>query len=208
MSFTAVPQRTTRLARSVLAVPGSNTRFIEKAPKSHADQIFFDLEDAVAPDQKERARSLVIEALNDLDFAGKSVSVRINGLDTPYMYRDVVDVVEQAGAKLDLILIPKVGTAADIYAVDMLLTQIETAKKINKRIGIELLVETPVGLRNIDAIAAASPRNEAILFGSGAAGEPTAQDWADLLGTIHYEVVTSPRGRVLRAYRGGDANGR
>ena len=205
MSFTAVPQRTTRLARSVLAVPGSNTRFIEKAPKSQADQIFFDLEDAVAPDQKKRARSLVIEALNDLDFTGKTVSVRINGLDTPYMYRDVVDVVEQAGAKLDLILIPKVGTAADIYAVDMLLTQIETAKKINKRIGIELLVETPLGLRNIDAIAAASPRNEAILFGSA---DYAASSGAQITGiggpNPDYHVLTGKAGDEDRQAHWGD----
>ena len=166
MSFATVPQRTVRLNRSTLAVPGSNLRFIEKAPSSQADVIFFDLEDAVAPDQKDQARRNVVQALNDLDFGGKAVSVRINGLDTPYMYRDVVDLVEQAGRHLDLILVPKVGTAADIYAVDMLLTQIEAARAIGKRIGIEILIETPLGLRNIDAIAAASPRNEAMLFGS------------------------------------------
>ena len=166
MSFTTVAPRTARLNRSELAVPGSNLRFIEKAPSSQADVIFFDLEDAVAPDQKEQARRNVIQALNDMDFGAKAISVRINGLDTPYMYRDVVDLVEQAGRHLDMILVPKVGTAADIYAVDMLLTQIEAAKAIPKRIGIEILIETPLGLRNIDAIAGASPRNEAILFGS------------------------------------------
>ncbi len=103
MSFTTIPTATPRLNRSTLAVPGSNPRFIEKAAASAADVIFFDLEDSVAPDQKEQARKDVIAALNDLDFGGKSVSVRINGLDTHYMYRDVVDLVEQAGNKLDLI---------------------------------------------------------------------------------------------------------
>ncbi|MBF0110941.1 MAG: CoA ester lyase [Magnetococcales bacterium] len=166
MSFTTIPQRRQRLNRSTLAVPGSKPRFIEKAATSAADVIFFDLEDSVPPDHKEQARKDVIAALNDLDFAGKSLSVRINGLDTHYMYRDVVDLVEQAGNKLDLILVPKVGCAADIYAVDMLLTQIERAKGIKKRIGIEMLIETPLGMQNIDAIAAASPRNETILFGS------------------------------------------
>ena len=166
MSFKTIPVRTRRLNRSTLAVPGAKPKFFEKAAAGAADVVFFDLEDSVPPDLKEEARKNVIAALNDLDFSGKSVSVRINGLDTHYMYRDVVDVVEQAGNKLDLILVPKVGCAADIYAVDMLLTQIEQAKGIKKRIGLELLVETPLGLHNIDEIAAASPRNESILFGS------------------------------------------
>ena len=166
MSFQTIPARTQRLNRSTLAVPGAKPKFFEKAAAGAADVVFFDLEDSVPPDLKAQARKDVIAALNDLDFSSKSVSVRINGLDTHYMYRDVVDVVEQAGHKLDLILVPKVGCAADIYAVDMLLTQIEQAKGIKKRIGIELLVETPLGLQNIDEIAAASPRNESILFGS------------------------------------------
>jgi malyl-CoA/(S)-citramalyl-CoA lyase len=166
VSFKTIPVRTRRLNRSTLAVPGAKPKFFEKAAAGAADVVFFDLEDSVPPDLKEEARKNVIAALNDLDFSGKSVSVRINGLDTHYMYRDVVDVVEQAGSRLDLILVPKVGCAADIYAVDMLLTQIEQAKGIKKRIGLELLVETPLGLHNIDEIAAASPRNESILFGS------------------------------------------
>jgi malyl-CoA/(S)-citramalyl-CoA lyase len=166
MSFTTLPTSIPRLNRSTLAVPGSNPRFIEKAASSAADVIFFDLEDSVSPDKKDQARKDVIAALNDLDFGDKSISVRINGLDTHYMYRDVVDLVEQAGNRLDLILVPKVGTAADIYAVDMLLTQIERAKGIKKRIGIEMLIETPLGIQNIYEIAGASPRNESMLFGS------------------------------------------
>jgi len=166
MSFKTIPIRTTRLNRSMLAVPGAKPKFFEKAAAGAADVIFFDLEDSVPPDQKAQARKDVIAALNDLDFRGKSVSVRINGLDTHYMYRDLVDVVEQAGNRLDLILVPKVGCAADIYAVDMLLTQIEQAKGIKKRIGLELLIEIPLVLRNIGEIAAASPRNESIIFGS------------------------------------------
>jgi len=166
MSFKTIPIRTPRLNRSTLAVPGAKPKFFEKASAGPADVIFFDLEDSVPPDQKAQARKDVIDALNDLDFRGKSISVRINGLDTHYMYRDLVDVVEQAGSRLDLILVPKVGCAADIYALDMLLTQIEQAKGIKKRIGLELLIETPLGLRNIGEIAAASPRNESIIFGS------------------------------------------
>jgi malyl-CoA/(S)-citramalyl-CoA lyase len=166
MSFKAVPVRKPRLNRSTLAVPGSKPGYFEKAAAGAADVVFFDLEDSVPPDKKGQARKDVIAAVNDLDFNGKSISVRINGLDTHFMYRDLVDLAEQAGSFLDLILVPKVGCAADIYAVDMLLTQIEQAKGIRKPIGIELLVETPLGMQDIDEIAAASPRNESILFGS------------------------------------------
>src|SRR5919206_1602499 len=122
MSFTLIEQAPARLNRSELAVPGSSPQFFEKAAKGAADVIFLDLEDAVAPDDKEKARKNIIEALNDLDWGTKTMSLRINGLDTHYMYRDVVDVVEQAGHRLDLVMIPKVGTPSDVYAVDMLLT--------------------------------------------------------------------------------------
>lgn len=167
MSFTLIEQCPTRLQRSELAVPGSNRRFIEKATSSAADVVFIDLEDAVAPSEKERARRNAIEALNELDWGDRTISMRINGLDTPYMYRDVVDVLEQAVDRLDLLMIPKVGTAADIYGLDMLVSQIEQAKGYTKRIGFELLVETALGMQNIHQIAAASRRNESIVFGSG-----------------------------------------
>lgn len=165
MSFTQVRQATPRLNRCELAVPGSNTKLFDKAAKSAADVIFLDLEDAVAPDDKPQARKNVVQAINDIAWGSKTVSVRINGLDTHYAYRDVVDVVEQAGHKLDLIMVPKVGTAADVYAVDMLLTQIETAMGIKRRIGLELIIETALGMQNIGEIAAASPRNESLHFG-------------------------------------------
>lgn len=165
MSFTIVKQATPRLHRSELAVPGSHPKFFEKAAKSVADVVFLDLEDAVAPDEKEQARKNVIAALNEIDWGEKTMTVRVNGLDTHYMYRDVVDVVEKAGARLDLIMIPKVGTAADVYAVDMLVTQIETAMGYEKRIGFSLLIETALGMMNVDAVAGASPRNEALHFG-------------------------------------------
>jgi len=165
MSFKIVEQCTPRLNRSELAVPGSNPKFLQKAPSSPADVIFLDLEDAVAPPDKEQARKNVIQALHEQDWGGRTMSVRINGLDTHYCYRDVVDVVEQAGDKLDLIMIPKVGTAADVYAIDMLVTQIEQAKGYKKRIGFELIIETALGMMNIDEIAGASPRNESLHFG-------------------------------------------
>jgi len=165
MSFQSIEPGTVRLNRSELAVPGSQVEMFEKAAKSAVDVVFLDLEDAVAPDEKVQARKNIIEALNDIDWGDKAVSVRINGLDTHYMYRDVVDVVEQAGKRLDLIMIPKVGNAADVYALDMLVTQIEAAKGYPKRIGFEHIIETALGMQNVAEIAAASKRNESLHFG-------------------------------------------
>lgn len=164
MSFTIIEQATPRLHRSELAVPGSNPGMFEKAAKSAADIIFLDCEDAVAPDDKEQARKNIIEGLNDIDWGTKTMMVRINGLDTHYMYRDVVDIVE-ACPRLDMILIPKAGTAADVYAVNMMVTQIEAAKKRDKRIGFEVLIETALGMANVEAIAQSSKRLEAMSFG-------------------------------------------
>jgi citrate lyase beta subunit len=167
MSFTLHPLRKARLQRSELAVPGSNPTMIDRAIKSAADYIFLDCEDAVAPPEKEQARKNIIQALNDLDWkgAGKTVSVRINGLDTHYMYRDVVDIMEQAGHKLDTILVPKVGVPADLYAVETIMSQIEVAKGIKHRVGTEALIETPLGMANVEAIASANSRCEAMHFG-------------------------------------------
>jgi len=165
MSFHVIEQARARLNRSELAVPGSQANMFAKAAESDADVIFLDLEDAVAPDEKAQARKNIIVALNEMDWGSKTMSIRINGLDTHYMYRDVVDIVEQAGERLDLIMIPKVGTAADVYAVDMLVTQIEDAKGYEKRIGFEHIIETALGMQNVSEIAAASKRNESLHFG-------------------------------------------
>ena len=164
MSFTTIEQATPRLHRSELAVPGSNPALFEKAAVSSADIIFLDVEDAVAPDDKEQARRNIIQGLNDIDWGQKTLMVRINGLDTHYMYRDVVEIVE-ACPRLDMLLIPKVGVPADVYAIDMLVTQIETAKKRTKRLGFEVLIETALGMANVEAIAQASRRLEAMSFG-------------------------------------------
>ena len=168
MSHTSYKQISPRLQRSELAVPGSNFKMMEKASNSDADYVFLDLEDAVAPPDKIAARANVIRALRELDWkaSGKTVSVRINGLDTPYMYRDMVDVVEQAGSFLDTVLVPKAGTAADLYAVEMMLSQIEQAKGIERNIGLEALIETALGMANVESIAASVPRRlEALHFG-------------------------------------------
>lgn len=167
MSHTQYAPARPRLQRSELAVPGSNVKLFEKALNGAADYVFLDLEDAVAPDDKVPARANIIQALNDLDWAGngKTTSIRINGIDTHYMYRDVVEVVEQAGHRLDTILIPKVGTPSDVYLIDALVTQIEQAMGIEHRIGLEVLIETALGMANVEAIAQASPRLEAMHFG-------------------------------------------
>ena len=167
MSFKYYKPAKSRLQRSELAVPGSSPEMFEKALNSKADYIFLDLEDAVSPMDKISARQNVIKALKDINWreGGKTISVRINSPDTHYMYRDLVDIVEEVGEKLDTILLPKAGTASDVYMVDCLLTQIETSKKFKNKIGIECLIETALGMSNIKEIAKSSERLEALHFG-------------------------------------------
>jgi citrate lyase beta subunit len=167
MSHQYYKPATTRLQRSELAVPGSSPKMFEKALNSNADYIFLDLEDAVSPNDKLTARENIIKALKEINWKekGKTISIRINSLDTHYMYRDVIDIVEQVGERIDTILIPKVGTDSDVYMVDCLLTQIETSKKIKNKIGLECLIETALGMSNIKEIAKSSDRLEALHFG-------------------------------------------
>ncbi len=170
MSHTLYTAPVQRVQRCELAVPGTSPEFFEKAMKSGADFIFLDLEDAVAPDDKLQARKNIIEAINDLDWKGHgvTVSVRINGLDTQYMVRDVVDLVEQAGDKIDTILIPKVGVYSDVYMVEAMLNQLEMQQGLKNRIGIEALIETALGMANVEDIAkqgALGGRLEALHFG-------------------------------------------
>ncbi len=205
MSFTIVEQATARLNRSELAVPGSNPALFEKAAASAADVVFLDLEDAVAPDDKVQARKNIIEALNDIDWGTKTLSVRINGLDTHYMYRDVVDIIEQGGERLDMFMIPKAGTAADVYAVDMLVTQCEDAVGRKKRIGFEHIIETALGMANVDAIAAASKRNESLHFGVADYAASTKSRTTVIGGpNALYGVLTDPVEGQDRDYHWGD----
>ncbi len=205
MSFHPIDQAPARLNRSELAVPGSQPQMFEKASQSDADVIFLDMEDAVAPDDKAQARKNIIKALNDIDWGKKSMSIRINGLDTHYMYRDVVDVVEQAGERLDLIMIPKVGTAADVYAIDMLVTQIEDAKGFKKRIGFEHIIETALGMQNVTEIAGASTRNESLHFGVADYAASTRAR-TTIIGGVNpdYSVLTDPLDDNSRAVHWGD----
>ena len=167
MSHTLFPLRHPRLQRSTLAVPASNTAMIDKAAESAADVVFLDLEDAVAPPDKPQARKNAIQALNDIDWGskGKTVSVRINGLDTHYMYRDVVDIMEQAGDRVHMLLVPKVGVPADLYMVDAMVNQIEQGRGLTTRVGLEALIETALGMANVEAIAQFGGRLEALHFG-------------------------------------------
>lgn len=165
MSFHLPPEPVSRPNRSQLFVPGIRPELFEKAAKSSADVVNLDLEDSVAPSKKDEARSNVIEAINDIDWGGKSLSVRINGLDTQYCYRDVIDVLEKTRDRLDMIMIPKAGTAADLYAIDMLVTQVETAKGRRKPIKFEIIMETALGLANLKEIVTGSPRLESVHFG-------------------------------------------
>jgi malyl-CoA/(S)-citramalyl-CoA lyase len=137
-----------RLHRSELAVPGSNPRMLEKAPGAGADIVFLDLEDAVAPDDKAQARANIIAALKTYDWSACAVSIRMNGLDTHYAYRDLVDIVEACGDRIDTILIPKVGSAADVYFVATLLSQIEASKGY-RPINLHVLIETAMGMANV-----------------------------------------------------------
>jgi len=187
MSFTLIEQATPRLHRSELAVPGSSPDLFEKAARSAADIIFLDCEDAVAPDDKEKARKNIVAGLNDVDWGHKTMMVRINGLDTHYMYRDVIDIVE-ACPRLDMILIPKAGVAADVYALDMLVTQIEAAKQRTKRIGFEVLIETALGMANVEAIAQSSKRLEAMSFGVADYAASTRAR-TTVIGGVHKDSV-------------------
>lgn len=166
MSFRVQPSPVARLNRCQLFGPGSRPALFEKMAASAADVINLDLEDSVAPDDKPAARRNVIEAIGDIDWGRKTLSVRINGLDTPYWYRDVVELVEQAGDRLDQIMIPKVGNAGDLYAVDALVSAIEAAKGRQKRISFEVIIETAAGLAHVNEIAGASPRLQAMSLGA------------------------------------------
>ncbi|MGH6877386.1 MAG: HpcH/HpaI aldolase/citrate lyase family protein [Rhizomicrobium sp.] len=167
MSFTQIVRRgAPRLYRSKLFVPGSRPALFEKAAAGAADVVCLDLEDSVAPADKDGARDNVVAALNDVDWHDKLVTARINGLDTQWCYRDVLALVERGGERLDAIMVPKVGNASDLYAIDMLITQASQAAHRAKHIGLEAIIETVAGLTNIDAIAGASARLESLHFGA------------------------------------------
>lgn len=157
----------TRLTRSQLFVPASKPAMIPKAAASAADAVCIDLEDSVTPADKEESRANVIGALKEIDFGRRVRMFRINALDTPFAYRDLVDIVEAAGDRIDIVMIPKVGSARDVEFVDTLLTQIEANTRMTRAIGLEAQIETASGFLHAAEIASASPRLEALIFGAG-----------------------------------------
>src|ERR1700754_3623495 len=203
-----------RSRRTCHAVPGSNERFIAKAVDLEADEVFLDLEDAVAPGEKDSARERVIAALRDLDFGAKTVVVRVNGTDTPHYYRDLIAVVERAGTHLDAIMLPKVRTPGDVEMTAKLLTQIELANDLEVgRIGIEAQIEDATGLLACESIAAASRRMQTLIFGPGdysaAVGIPVttiggAPDGypGDHLNYVYSRLVVAARAAGIQAIDG------
>ena len=194
-----------RLHRSELAVPASNARALEKAPSLGADIVFLDLEDAVAPEDKETAREQAISALHDLDWSGCSVSVRINGLDTHWCYRDVVEVMERAGDRVDTLLIPKVGSPSDVEFVATLCSQIEQARGLPP-VNLHLLIETAAGMTNVEAIARAVPdRLEAMVFGVADYAASVQARTTNMGGANRdYAVLTDADDRGDRSSHWGD----
>jgi malyl-CoA/(S)-citramalyl-CoA lyase len=200
MSFKVQPAPPARPNRCQLFGPGSRPAIFEKMAASAADVINLDLEDAVAPGDKASARKNVIEGINDVDWGGKTLSVRINGLDTEYWYRDVVDVLEQAGERLDLIMIPKVGNAGDIYAVDALVSAIEMAKGRKKRIGFEVIIETAAGLAHVEEIAMSSPRMQTMSLGAADYAASMGMQTTGIGGTqANYYMLDDADGAAPRA---------
>ncbi|MBX6341012.1 MAG: CoA ester lyase [Thermomicrobiaceae bacterium] len=209
-----------RVERSVLAVPASNWRMIEKGVASGADVVLLDLEDAVAPEAKAEARQSVARALCELDWGRSARAYRVNALDTPYFYRDLIDVVEAAGDRLDLVILPKVNRPEDVYLVDTLLSQIEASRGLTRPIGIEAQIETAEGLVNCERIVATSLRLEAIVFGPGdyaasvrmpvaAIGAPDEWDALYPGHRFHYpmhRILAAGRAAGLRVIDGPYAN--
>jgi citrate lyase subunit beta/citryl-CoA lyase len=206
--------RPARSRRTCHAVPGSSERFLAKAPELDADEVFLDLEDAVAPSAKEEARWRVIQALKETDFGPKTVVVRVNATDTPHYYRDLIGVVEQAGDRLDAIMLPKVRTPGDVEMTDKLLTQIELSVALEPgRIGIEAQIEDAAGLIACEAIATASARMETLIFGPGdysaAVGIPVTTIGAappgypgDHLNYVYSRLVVAARAAGIQAIDG------
>ncbi len=204
MAHRPFPQPPPRLQRSELAVPASSPHFFEKAARGDADVIFLDLEDAVSNDKKDRARDMAVQALNEIDWGNKTMAVRVNSLDTPWAYRDIIAVAEHC-PRLDMILLPKAGVAADIYVVETLLNGIEATIGRHTPIGIEALIETALGLSNVESIAAASPRLEALIFGVGDF-TLSVQARDPLTGgpNPRYSVLTAPEADGSRSRHWGD----
>jgi malyl-CoA/(S)-citramalyl-CoA lyase len=194
MSFTVQPSPPARPNRCQLFGPGSRPELFEKMAASAADVVNLDLEDSVAPSDKAAARANVVKAINGIDWGRKTLSVRINGLDTPYWVRDVVDLMEQTNGRLDLIMIPKAGNAKDVYAVDAMVSAIEQEKLRDKRLGLEVIIETAAGLAHVEEIAASSPRMQAMSLGPADYAAFMGMQTTAIGGTqANYYMIEDPR---------------
>lgn len=204
-SFTKIVPAPDRLNRAELYVPGTQKKIIPKAAKSAADIVVMDLEDSVAPSEKDQARANVIDALKNVDFGNKTVCVRINSCDSQFQYKDITQIIEQAGERCDIFIIPMVGVAADVYGVDMLTTQVEQAVGRKKQIGFGMIIETPLGMSNVHEIAKASKRNESLHFGVADYAASTRSRTTNIGGpNPKYGVLTDKDGDKPRDYFWGD----
>ena len=209
-------ERPVRLMRSMLFVPGSRPAMFAKAAASQADAVCLDLEDSVLPDDKVTARANVVRALQEIDFGARVRMVRINSLDTEYADRDLMDVLEAAGERVDLVMVPKVGSAADVTFVADVIARIEDARTLPNRIGIEAQIESAAGFLYVREIASASPRLESLIFGPGdfaasmqmpasAIGELDAHDAAypgHRFHAVMLTIVAAARANGLRCMDG------
>ncbi|MBL1436225.1 MAG: L-malyl-CoA/beta-methylmalyl-CoA lyase [Rhodobacteraceae bacterium] len=194
MSFKVQPASPAQPNRCQLFGPGSRPAIFEKMAASAADVVNLDLEDSVAPSDKAQARANVIKAVNEIDWGNKTLSVRINGLDTEFWYKDVVDLLEQTNGRLDQIMIPKVGNASDVYAVDALVSAIEMSKRAEKAIKFEVIIETAAGLAHVEEIAAASPRMNAMSLGAADYAASMGMQTTGIGGTQEAYYMRTPDG--------------
>jgi malyl-CoA/(S)-citramalyl-CoA lyase len=204
VSFTLPPSPPARPNRCQLFGPGSRPELFPKMAASAADVINLDLEDSVPPADKPAARANIVKAIDEIDWGAKTLSVRINGLDTEFWYRDIVDILEQAGDRIDLFMIPKVGTPADLYAVDALITAVEAAKGRSKRVGLEVIIETALGFANVREIAAGSPRLQAMSLGAADFAASMGMQTTGIGGTQDGYYMLPPSDEVSRPHVYGD----
>lgn len=196
-------QRPKRARRSQLSVPGSSEKMLQKGAESNADHVFCDLEDAVAPSVKVEARSKIAWALNNLDWGRKTRCVRINDVTTEWCHGDIIEIVEKAGANVDTIMLTKPYTAADVIFLDRMLNQLEKKLKLERRIGIEVLIEEVQALQNVEAIATCSDRMECLIFGMGDYSGSQGIDTKDIGATGGYpgDIFHYARFRITMAAR-------
>lgn len=192
-----------RSRRVQLAVPGSNEKMMNRAASSSADHVFLDLEDAVAPGKKEEAREKVISALGSLDWGSKTRCVRVNDLTSKWAYDDIIQVVERAGDCVDTIMLPKPKKASDVQFLDILLSQIEKKIGLEKRIGIEILIEEVDAMMRVEELAFSSPRLESLIFGMGDYSAAQGMDSSAIKGTSAYpgDIWHYGRWRIVIAAR-------